>query len=478
MNEEHGTPHPDPIPGHLPVRMRGPADMAELLPYLLGFFPDDSIVAVGLQGADLRQGGVIRLDIPEAPADWPRAAAETAALLVRLSERRDHRPEQVLLYLCRDPEEGDTRPVLGTLGPLAEALRTAFEAKGVGVKESLCVSGGRWWSFLCRRAGCCEPSGNPVHQDRGPGPVVAAATFAGLAPRGSRKAIVAGLAPMGEPGAGPQRLAIEQALRQSADGGEAARERAGQLLDAVMAEFLAGAQELDERRTALLLVGLQDKLLRDRAAEYAEPAELGAAQRLWRFLARRCVIPFDGYAAAPLTLLAWTSWLADDLATARVVLGLVLRLDPDYLLAQLLHESLNGGLAPELLLEGVRAERARRAAAAPSPSTGAASGAGERRPRPGRRSLPTPLPGPEAPHDDEEAAPTGPDQGRGPGPAPGRSARAGRPEPVGRRLPGRARAAVRRRRRAAEVPPGPGGGLRVWDGAGHRCRARGTAARS
>ncbi|GGV28086.1 hypothetical protein GCM10010495_50280 [Kitasatospora herbaricolor] len=447
--------------------MRGPADMAELLPYLLGFFPDDSIVAVGLQGADLRQGGVIRLDIPEAPADWPRAAAETAALLVRLSERRDQRPEQVLLYLCRDPEEGDTRPVLGTLGPLAEALRTAFEAKGVGVKESLCVSGGRWWSFLCRRAGCCEPSGNPVQQDRGPGPVVAAATFAGLAPRGSRKAIVAGLAPMGEPGAGPQRLAIEQALRRSAAGGGAARERAGRLLDEVMAEFLAGAREIDERRTALLLVGLQDKTLRDRAAEYAEPAELGAAQRLWRFLAGRCVIPFDGYAAAPLTLLAWTSWLADDLATARVVLGLVLRLDPDYLLAQLLHESLNGGLAPEQLLEGVRAERARRAATAPSPSTGAASGAGERGPRPGRWSLPTPPPGPEAPHDDEEA-PTGPDQGRGPGPASGASARTGRPEPVGRRLPGRARAAVRRRRRAAEVPPGPG----------HRCRARGTAARS
>ncbi|MFE2917689.1 DUF4192 domain-containing protein [Kitasatospora indigofera] len=492
MNEEHGTPHPDPIPGRLPVRMRGPADMAELLPYLLGFFPDDSIVAVGLQGADLQQGGVIRVDIPEAPADWPRAAAETAALLVRLSEQRDHRPEQVLLYLCRDPEEGEARPVLGTLGPLAEALRTAFEAKGVGVKESLCVSGGRWWSFLCRREGCCESSGNPVQQARGPGPVVAAATFAGLAPRGSRKAIAAGLAPLGEPAAGPQRLAIEQALRhRPLTGGEAARERAGELLDEVMAEFLAGAREVDERRTALLLVGLQDKLLRDRAAEYAESAELGAAQRLWRFLARRCVIPFDGYAAAPLTLLAWTSWLAGDLATARVVLGLVLRLDPDYLLAQLLHESLNGGLAPELLLEGVRAERARRAAAVdPAPRSG--SGTGERRPRSGRRTLPGPLTAAEAPYD-EEGIPSGPDDGREPGPVPGRSVRTGQPEAPGPLLPGpllpgpllpgrrlsaRTRAAVRRRRRATEALPGPGSGLRAWGGAGHRCGARGTAARS
>ncbi|MCX5210509.1 DUF4192 family protein [Kitasatospora sp. NBC_00240] len=482
MNEEHGTPHPDPIPGHLPVRMRGPADMAELLPYLLGFFPDDSIVAVGLQGADLQQGGVIRVDIPEAPADWPRAAAETAALLVRLSERRDHRPAQVLLYLCRDPEEGDARPVLGTLGPLAEALRTAFEARGVSVKESLCVSGGRWWSFLCRRAGCCEPSGNPVHRTRGPGPVVAAATFAGLAPRGSRKAIVAGLAPIGEPGAETQRLAIEQALRQPGADAGAARERSGELLDEVMAEFRAGARELDERRTALLLVGLQDKLLRDRAAEYAEPAELGAAQRLWRFLAKRCVIPFDGYAAAPLTLLAWTSWLADDTATARVVLGLVLRLDPDYLLAQLLHESLNGGLAPEQLLEGVRAERARRAVALPGPAAGNGPAAGERRPPSGRRPVPEPGAGSAAAYEEEPPSP-GPDDDRGPGPAPGRSVRAGRPQAPGRPLPGRqlsarTRAAVRRRRRAAEVPPGPGDGLRAWDGPGHRCRARGTAAGS
>ena len=402
MNDERSTRSSNPLPGHLPVRMRGPADMAELLPYLLGFFPDDSIVAVGLQGADLEQGGVIRIDIPEATEDWPEAAADAAGLLIQLSEQRGRKPDQVLLYLCQDPAPGSGGPggaaaagagpmaaepgeggesVVERLGPLAGELRAAFELRGVTVKESLCVSDGRWWSFLCRRTGCCEPAGTPVRRAGGPGPVVAAATFAGLAPRGSRKAIVAGLAPITEPGARAQRLALDGVARRGGERGESFRERAGAVLDEVMAEFVAGARETDEHRAALLLEGLQDKLLRDRAAEYAEPAELGAAQRLWRFLAQRCVTPYEGHASPPLTLLAWTSWLAGDGATARIVLSCVLKIDPYYLLAQLLYESLNAGLPPDLLLEGVRAERARRRAApprrraGPPPEPGAPGGA-------------------------------------------------------------------------------------------------------
>ncbi|MGW6914524.1 DUF4192 domain-containing protein [Kitasatospora sp. NPDC054939] len=359
-----------PVPGAQSVTMRGPADMAELLPYLMGFFPDDSIVAVGLQGPDLHQGGVIRLDIPDSTADWPTVAKETAELLTELSAQRYRRPEQVLLYLCQDPGDGHGPPTVERLGPLAERLRTSFEQRGVVVKESLCISGGRWWSFLCRGEGCCDPGGNPIRRfDRAPGPVSAAAAFAGLAPRGSRKSIVTGLSPVGPPVAEGQRLAIARALAGAPGGGAVEtlggsaelREQSAALLDRAVVEFAAGARELDEERAAVLLVALRDRQLRDRAAEYAESGELAPAQRLWRFLARRCVPPYTELAAPPLTLLAWTSWVAGDTATARVVLAHTLRLDPSYLLAQLLYESLNGGLTPELLLEGVRAERARRA---------------------------------------------------------------------------------------------------------------------
>ncbi|MEV0532178.1 DUF4192 family protein [Kitasatospora sp. NPDC050463] len=382
MNNERIAPPFGPASTGRPVTMRGPADMAELLPYLLGFFPDDSIVAVGLQGPDLHQGGVIRLDIPESPQQWPAAAGETASLLVGLSERRDRRPVQVLLYLCQDPDREHGPPVLDRLGPLAEELRAAFEARGVAVKESLCVSSGRWWSFLCRREGCCDPAGHPVRHSPGPGPVAAAATFAGLAPRGSRKALVAGLAPIGPPGADAQRLALARAVADERAGHAPAlsREQGSALLDQAVAEFMAGSRALDEHRAARLLIALQDRRIRDQAAEYVRPEELAPTQRLWRFLARRCVPPYTGCAPPPLTLLAWASWVAGDTATARVVLAHTLRLAPSYLLAQLLYESLNGGLSPEELLASVAAERSRRSGEARGEPADSPDGTPERSP--------------------------------------------------------------------------------------------------
>ncbi|MBO1420448.1 DUF4192 domain-containing protein, partial [Streptomyces sp. FH025] len=354
MNNEHVILSLGPASEQRPVVMRGPADMAELLPYFLGFYPDDSIVAVGLQGPDLHQGGVIRADLPASPADWPVAAEETAALLVALSERHGGRPLQVLLYLCQDPATAHAPPVVDGLRPLADDLRAAFGRRGVAVKESLCVSNGRWWSFLCRREGCCDPAGNPVRRGPDPGPAAAAATVAGLVPRGSRKAILGGVAPVGPPQDAVQREAL---ARAEAAAGAVSREQGIALLEQAFAEFAAGARELDEERAARLLLALRDRLTRDRGVEYVRSAELAPAERLWRFLARRAVPPYEGCAVAPLTLLAWASWVAGDTATARVVLGHALRLAPGYLLAELLYESMNDGMTPGALMAAVEAQR-------------------------------------------------------------------------------------------------------------------------
>ncbi|MCU7822557.1 DUF4192 domain-containing protein, partial [Kitasatospora sp. DSM 101779] len=378
-HDEHRTPPAAPVRGLpatvLPTPMRGPADMAEMLPYLLGFFPDDSIVAVGLQGPSLHQGAVVRVDLPDAPEQWEPVARDAAALLLDLSEKRDRRPDQVLLYLVRDPADpaeaqsgappGDDPRPAEPLRPLADSLAAAFRTAGVAVKESLFVSRGRWWSFLCTRTGCCDPAGTPIRPSHRPSPVAAAAAFAGLAPRGSRRAMVAGLAPVGPPLADVQRQEIERAgpgfLQELAAGRTTAVDRTGELITDVMAEFRAGAREIDTERTARLLLGLQDKLGRDRGAEFAEPDELAVAQRVWRFLVQRCVNPFEHLAAPPLTLLAWTAWIAGDIATARIMLSRALEVDSRYTLALLLYESINGGLAPERLLESVREQRANRA---------------------------------------------------------------------------------------------------------------------
>ncbi|MFJ4095003.1 DUF4192 domain-containing protein [Kitasatospora sp. NPDC089913] len=469
-------------PGGRSLTMRGPADMAEALPYLLGFFPDDSIVAVGLQPPGLHQGGVIRLDIPESAAEWPSAAEETAALMVRLSERQDQRPVQVLLYLCQDPAvRGPGRehgpPVAERLRPLAERLRQSFESRGVRVKESLCVSGGRWWSYLCTREGCCAPGGHPVRREPGPGPVAVAATVAGLAPRGSRKEILAGLAPIGPPGAESARAALARAGAGpgAAPGGRRPLDRreGARLVDTAVAEFVAGAASLDDDRAARLLLALQDRVLRDRAAEYARPAELAAARRLWAFLATRCVAPHERLAAPPLTLLAWVSWVAGDAATARVVLGHTLRRAPGYLLAQLLYESMNGGFAPEVLLASIEEERHRRTERERAEAE-AAEEAPESSPGPDLGGAPGSAPGPDrAGGDGAEPGPGGAAAGA---PARGKARRGrrrrGRPvagSPPVETPPGSAAPASDTADRA-EPPGSPAGPDGV--GRGELCRAR------
>ncbi|MFF4384019.1 DUF4192 domain-containing protein [Kitasatospora sp. NPDC001547] len=424
MNNEHVILSLGPASELRPVVMRGPADMAELLPYFLGFYPDDSIVAVGLHGPGLHQGGVIRADLPRSPAQWPAAAEETAALLVALSERHGARPLQVLLYLCQDPGAAHAPPVVDGLRPLAEALRAAFGRRGVAVKESLCVSDGRWWSFLCRGDGCCDAAGNPVRRSPDPGPAAAAATVAGLAPRGSRKAIIGGLDPVGPPEAAVQRDALARAEAVDA----LAREQRIALLDQAVAEFQAGARELDADRTAQLLLALRDRLVRDRGVEYARAAELAPAERLWRFLARRAVPPYEGCAVAPLTLLAWTSWVAGDTATARVVLGHVLRLAPGYLLAELLYESLNDGMTPQGLLAAVEAQRRRRA----GPEAEVAPAGGPRHPTGGAPNAEAPADG-APPRGDAGPGPAVPGAGGAAGERPGRSGGARRHRRGGRR---------------------------------------------
>ncbi|MFG2821980.1 DUF4192 family protein [Kitasatospora sp. NPDC048365] len=494
MNDDRGTMPSAQIPGFLPVRMRGPADMAEMLPYLLGFFPDDSIVAVGLMGPALEQGGVIRIDIPEDAARWSRVAEDAARLLVELSEQRGRRPDQVLLYLCRDPDpDGEAEPdpggslgpdrrsdrgsdrgpdpraegraggpaVLARLQPLARALARAFENEGVVVKESLCISAGRWRSFLCTGASCCDPDGTPVRPAHLPSPLAAAATFAGLAPRGSRKAIVAGLAPVGPPVSDVQRRAIEEAgppfIRELTGprGRAGTVDRTGELIAEAMAAFGAGAKGLDAAQTARLLVGLQDKLGRDRGAEYAEPHELVPAQRLWRFLIQRCVPPFDYLATPPMTLLAWASWLGGDSATARIVLSRALDLDPGYTLAQLLYESLNGGLTPEKLLEAVRRERSERIRHS---GTGRPEGGAVEAP-----GMPDGRGGPEGPKPRTPEGPVGPESPDGPdgpvtpaGPDRGDRADPGLPAASGA---GEEAGGVRRAG-AGERGAGPGAGAR------------------
>ncbi|WP_200301660.1 DUF4192 domain-containing protein [Streptomyces adelaidensis] len=469
--------------GEQQVTLRTPAELADALPYLLGYRPEDSIVLVALHDRDTRGrfGGRARLGIPAQTDDWPSVAQQLAHGLVTGSERRGAKPESMVAFLCQDPASGESsEDVMERLRPLAQLLRRACGSLDVPVVEALCISDGRFWSYCCPGNGCCPPQGAAMGLP-GTSVLAAAATYAGLQVRGSLKEMRARLMPWETAAALRQETALDAAqsaliprildAESRADVGEetlaVAQRVMGRLADTPAVSGTLDADLHDDELVghddaATLILGLQDRATRDRAAEWMEGDEARTALRLWRALARRCVGPYGEHAAAPLTLVGWVAWSSGDELEAREALAMALAADPDYLFARLLHQACNEGLDPESIRRCLRSERRGRdlAAASEGPAadeliptercSGAESSAAQpcvpTSPRRRRRSRP-------------DGSPDGRTTRRSPGAAHARRPRsADGTRPAGRR-PGRAAGGASGRARARR-----GGGAQAVEG--------------
>ncbi|MBR8639298.1 DUF4192 domain-containing protein [Streptomyces tuirus] len=377
-----GVHSPDPgYDGHggdHQVTLRTPAELADALPYLLGYRPEDSIVLVALHDKDGRGrfGGRARLGIPANADDWPSAARQLASGLVRGSERRGARPESMVAFLCQEPAKGQTgQQVMERLKPLAHKVRVECGSLDVTVVEALCISDGRYWSYCCDNAACCPPEGAPMGLP-GTSVLAAAATYAGIQVRGTLRELRARLLPWENAAALEQEAALDSAslalVPRILDGSGCAEvaDETLELAERILHRFaesqpvsgtlladLRDDELLGHDEAARLILGLQDRGTRDRAAEWMEGDEAGRALRLWRSLARRCVGPYGEHAAAPLTLAGWVAWSTGDELEAREAFAMALGADPDYLFARLLHQACNEGLDPESIRSCLRAER-------------------------------------------------------------------------------------------------------------------------
>ncbi|MEU5979508.1 DUF4192 domain-containing protein [Streptomyces sp. NPDC047315] len=351
------------------ITLRGPAELADALPYLLGYHPTDSVVLVALHGSRGRFGGRVKVGIPRSPGEWESVSRQLAECLIDESTSRSARPDGIVLFLCQDPADGGAgRSVVERLRPLAQLLRTACGALDVPVYEALCISDGRFWSYCCPDERCCPPEGTPL-VPAGTSVMAAAAACAGLHVRGSQRELEAGFEPLPSPVADAQRQVLDETgfdlvSRVLGRGVERrlvrdetialARELMDRLAGAGAPPPPSGRDAADDRlvthaEAAAMIFGLQDRETRDRAAAWMEGADAEPALRLWRVLARRCVHPYSDYAAPALTLAGWVSWSTGDEPAARIALGLALRRDPDYVFARLLHQACNENLDPELV---------------------------------------------------------------------------------------------------------------------------------
>ncbi|WP_078495992.1 DUF4192 domain-containing protein [Streptomyces sp. LaPpAH-108] len=363
------------------VTLRTPAELADALPYLLGYRPEDSMVLVALYDSDGpgRFGGRARLGIPANEDDWGAAARQLAKGLVLSSERRGARAERMVAYVCQEPQDGESgQDVMRRLRPLAQLLRTECGSLDVPVVEALCVSGGRFWSYVCPVDACCPAEGTVMGLP-GTSVLAAAATYAGLQVRGTLRELRARMLPWETSAALEQEIALDAAglslvprILDEASRAEVAEETLD-LAERIIRRFteappVSGTHPADVRddtllahdEAAALILGLQDRTTRDRAAAWMEGDEAAPALRLWRAVARRCVGPYREHAAAPLTLAGWVAWSTGDELEAREALAMALGADPDYLFARLLHQACNEGIDPEAVRRCLRVERANR----------------------------------------------------------------------------------------------------------------------
>jgi hypothetical protein len=333
------------------LRLQSPADVAEVVPYLVGFHPRESAVLLSLRGRRRRLGLLLRADLPP---DGEEAAFATYAGS-RLSA--DNAQETVLVVY---PASG-VPPGPEAHRPLVTAVLAELGQRGITLAGALCVGEGRWWSYFCAAHPSCPPEGEPFPgegEGAGASVVSATAAFAGLTALPDRQALADTLRPPGFLAAAAmeqefarvsQQLTVSAEAGQPAEGGPRPSLLADEslaLLQAALAESAGGRQELTNEQVARLVLGLLDRAVRDEVLTWSEGPQGDAALSLWQLLARRSVAPYD---VVPLTLVAWAAWCRGDGALAGIAVERARQRDPGYVLAELIEQAVDAGVHPRVL---------------------------------------------------------------------------------------------------------------------------------
>jgi hypothetical protein len=316
------------------ARISSPTEIAALVPHLVGFVPEESLVLVCLRGPRRRVGLTMRVDLAEC-ADAPSAAA---ALVGRAAH--EQAVAAVLLVYTEGPDRHDE---------LVDEVDEALASAGVALQDALLVRSGRWTSYLCGDKRCCPAEGTPLEDAPSPALqlVQAEQALRGRVVLPSRDQLVAELAP---PASAGGCAAAAEALSSDVR----ARGRIAVQTDAVAAWAAAVAAAEDPRAVPdaeRLAVSLQDVQVRDRVLAWApdRPEPLG---RLLRAVARAAPPPYDAPAC---TMLAVVAWVQGDGALANVALDRALLAEPTYPLAVLVREALDQQVPPSVVRAWLRA---------------------------------------------------------------------------------------------------------------------------
>ena len=133
------------LPPSQRLRISSPAGLLAVVPHLLGFTPESSLVVLGVAPPAGRVRFALRYDLPDPPD--AAAAAGIAAHAAGILDRYQLTTAVVAGY---GPGQ--------LVSPVADAIRDMASRGGVELLDVLRVQDGRFWSYLCSEPSCC-PAG-------------------------------------------------------------------------------------------------------------------------------------------------------------------------------------------------------------------------------------------------------------------------------------------------------------------------------
>ncbi|WP_106401888.1 DUF4192 domain-containing protein [Actinocorallia populi] len=303
-----------PRRGSSPLVIRDAADLVSAVPYMLGFHPSDSLVAIGCGGP--RGSCALRYDLSLPPP----AALHLAEVLAF----HDFKTAMLVGYGPREQ-----------VAPSVELAVRALRGAGIPVHETVRVHEGRFWpdSFD-------EGEGSPLTAT----PLAAQAVLDGLVALPGRECLAATIAPLPDP-------VRALALRETAGiGGEVAVAEGLALVRTLAAELERGDPPPSVPRIARLTVALGAIRVRDEAWVRIDPGAIPEHLEFWRHVLRRTAPPL---LAAPASLFAYCALLSGEGGLANLALDLALEADPAYSMALLLRQAIVSGMHPSSITIGL-----------------------------------------------------------------------------------------------------------------------------
>jgi len=295
-----------------PLILDSPEDLLITIPFLLGFYPQNSLIVLSLTG-QRRLARVMRAEI-----DVTNEREASRELISALTWQNI---ESVMLVAYTTGHSSTS---------FIEICESEIESAGFHLLESLVVLEDSWLSRRCAgQCGSCNHSGNPL-------PVLESSRMA------AEHVIRGHLLPCASESDLASTLAYVGAELEITESSLSVPESAVHLRG--MWERWQGARTLSPADISLALVALENVALRDFAITMHDDAHLQGTVELWRTLLAQTPA---GYRAPVASLLAATSYEAGEGGLARLALDEAFKDDPEYSLAHLLARAMEAGWPSE-----------------------------------------------------------------------------------------------------------------------------------